>query len=114
MLIVELEGDDRGTPTGGSPDDQGTIFAPTKVFVPVLTAWVEKGHLFTALRVGAVRLSPLVAVAQWTSQPEVFFCGRAAGSLGDDMLYMHGHGRVRLWGQAIATPMAGLGGDPLS
>lgn len=114
VLIVELEGSDRGTPTGGLPGDQGAILAPTKVLAPGLAAWVEKRYSLTALRVSAVRLRPLVAVAQRTSQSEVFFCGRAASSLGDDMLYMHGHGRVRLRGQAIATPMAGLGGDPLS
>lgn len=114
MLVVELEGNDRGTPTGSLPNDQGAILAPTKVLAPGLAAWVEKGYSLTALRVGAVRLSPLMAVAQWTGQPEVFFCGRAAGSLGDDMLYMHGHGRVCLRSQAIATPMAGLGGDLLS
>jgi hypothetical protein len=67
--VVKLKGDHRSTPTSGLPDDQGAIFAPKKVLMPDLTAWVEKGYLLTALRVSAVCLRSLVAVAQRTSQP---------------------------------------------
>jgi len=81
VLIVELKGDDRNTPTGGLPDDQCAILTPTKVPMPDLTAWVEKGYSLTALGVGTVCLHPFVAVAQRTSQSKVFFRGWATGSL---------------------------------
>jgi len=114
VLVVESKGNDRGTPAGSLPDDQGAIFAPTKVLVPALTAWVEKGYLLIALRVGALCLRPLVPVAQRASQPQVFFCGRAASSLGNDVLHVHRHGSVCLRGQAVATSVAGRGSDFLS
>ena len=119
VLVVELKGNDRGAPTGGLPDDgrrtsRGAILAPVKVLVPLLAAGVEKGYLLIALRVDAVRLRPLVTVAQRASQPQVIFCGKAASSLGNDVLHVHRHGSVCLRGQAVATSVAGRGSDFLS
>jgi len=98
-------------PTSGSSDDHNPILAPMEMLVPNLTAWIKKCYLLVAIRVGATDLHPLVAVAQRTSQPEVFFCRRATSSQGNDMLHVHRHSCVCLWGQTVATPVTGLGGD---
>ena len=113
MLIIELESGDRGPSAGRVPSDQCAILAPMKVLMPGLGTRVENGYALTTLGVGAMCLCPLVAVAQGTGQPEVVFDGRAIGSPGDDMLYMHGHRRVRLRCQAVAASVTGLSGNLL-
>jgi|Deesub1362A_J573_1020465.scaffolds.fasta_scaffold09976_4 hypothetical protein len=111
VLIVEFKGRNCSTPTSRSTNDQSAILAPTKVLTPGLTAWIKKGYSLTAFRVNAMCLRSLVAVAQWTSQPEVLFRRGAACCQGDDVFHMHWHGCVQLRGQAITTPIACLGGD---
>ena len=114
VLVVELESGDCGPSTGGAPDDQRAVLAPVKVLAPGLSTGVENRYLLTALRVGAMRLCPLVAVTQGTRQPEVVFCGRATGSPGDDVFHVHRHRRICLWSQTVAAPVTGLSGNFLS
>ncbi len=111
VLVIELNDDNRGTPTSGSAEDEGAIFIPIKVLVPDLAAWIKEGHSLPAFGVGAMRSRAFVTVAQWTSQPEIVLRGRAAGREGNDVFYVHRHGRKLLLSQAVAAAVTGLSGN---
>ncbi len=67
FIPIHFETRDRSPANGGDTDDFRKIFAPKKVFVPRLVAWVEKWHHFTGYRVRCFCLVEFASITELTS-----------------------------------------------
>jgi hypothetical protein len=84
--MVQLQGYNRGTATGCTPNDARTILAPLKMSEPALTPRIEQANSSPMQRITGHHLFALDTITQAAGQPEVGFLVASPMRLGNDMV----------------------------
>jgi len=79
---------------------------------PIVRAGVEEPNQFTTERVKRRCLFALIVVAKGASKPKIVSGGLTTQRKGQEVINFHRRPHNPVGGQAIATPMAGLRGNP--
>lgn len=105
VIVVEVQGGDRGSAERRSADDAQSVTAPTKMFAPRLGAWVEQGVLRVRDGIGCRRAVTLVSVAQRATEPQILVHITAALRPWVNVLDFQRGKHQMLWAETIAAAM---------
>src|SRR5947209_6732239 len=86
VRVIQVKCLHRRPPHVRHPEEADAVVPPKEVVPPVLLTRVEQRYDLAGVRVFAGRLVTFVAVAEWTTQPEVALVVTASPGAGDDVL----------------------------
>lgn len=70
--MIHVKRDNSRASHGGETKDLAAIFAPPKVFPPLVPAWMKQRHLFPSSRIFGFALRALELVARMAGDAQVF------------------------------------------
>lgn len=84
--MIHVKRDNSCPSHGRKANNLGAIFAPPKVFPPLVPAWMKQRHLFPGSRISGFALRALELVARMAGDAQVFPDRLATRSLRDNMV----------------------------